>query len=201
MLALRSNHASSGGLSHSERYQVATIQYEVFTALHDALEQEIQQAADKSRIFTGERFGPHGRTTLSHLVGTVGDSIALGAPFYTDFTSRSRRSYPSRFARRIGLTGEVIRVLAFQGGRGGEDGMRTRRCCIGQPIGRQGLHLSSSPKQALPRLSGQSQPRSIEQFRRIARVFTTAFAQSRSCRLRNRDLSKERPQESKRGIA
>ena len=32
-----------------QRYQVAMMQYEVFTALHDALEQEIQQVADKSK--------------------------------------------------------------------------------------------------------------------------------------------------------
>jgi hypothetical protein len=43
----------SGQITHDEaeyliqqRYQVAMMQYEVFTALHDALQQEIQQAAD-----------------------------------------------------------------------------------------------------------------------------------------------------------
>ena len=40
------------------------MQYEVFTALHDALEQEIQQAADKSRTLPAR--GPD-RTVAAHL--------------------------------------------------------------------------------------------------------------------------------------
>jgi hypothetical protein len=52
-LALR-----SGQITHDEaeyliqqRYQVAMMQYEVFSALHDALEEEIQKVASRSRTF------------------------------------------------------------------------------------------------------------------------------------------------------
>ena len=51
----------SGKITHDEaeyliqqRYQVAMMQYEVFTALHDALEQEIQQAAADARSFAAK---------------------------------------------------------------------------------------------------------------------------------------------------
>jgi hypothetical protein len=51
----------SGQITHDEaeyliqqRYRVAMMQYEVFTALHDALEQEIQQAAADSNSFSAK---------------------------------------------------------------------------------------------------------------------------------------------------
>jgi hypothetical protein len=51
----------SGQINHDQaefliqqRYQIAMMQYEVFTALHDALEQEILQAAPPSRDYPAE---------------------------------------------------------------------------------------------------------------------------------------------------
>jgi len=53
----------TGQITHDEaqyliqqRYQVAMMQYEVFSALHEAVEQEIQQLTEKNQEFLGERF-------------------------------------------------------------------------------------------------------------------------------------------------
>ena len=68
----------SGLITHDEaeyliqqRFQVAMMQYEVFTALHDALEQEIHQAATKSKLVPTKGFN---RAVAARLAGSASHS-------------------------------------------------------------------------------------------------------------------------------
>ena len=68
--ALHSGEITRAGAEYliQQCYQIAMMQYEVFSALHDALEEDIQQSADKSKS-----------SSAAGSVGTVVTGLALSS--------------------------------------------------------------------------------------------------------------------------
>jgi hypothetical protein len=84
-----------------QHYQIAMMQFEVFTLLHDALEQKSDSLPIKPRVSRGKVLTArwqHGWPPPLHVHRV--NSVEKGR-VYTDFTTCSRRSYPPGLAWRI----------------------------------------------------------------------------------------------------